>query len=127
MANAEEHQAKADRNREFIATIKDDKHCDWAAVAAFYVAVHLVEKLRALRGEHSQSHFERNHIVRTGYRGIHRHFRELYNWSLIARYNTIPDFTRSAQDVRTILIDHHLAEIEQFVASQSATIAPATP
>jgi hypothetical protein len=94
------------------------------ATAAFYTAVHLVEKLRALRGQHSLDHPERNQTVRRDYPRIHRHYRELYNWSLVARYSGISDFTLSAADVRHILIGRHLVAIEKFVAAQSAAGHP---
>lgn len=120
MASDREHQEKADHNRAFLNSIAADEYCDWIAVVAFYAAVHLVEKLRALRGQHSQDHQERNTAVRGDFRRIHRHYRELYNWSLVARYDMTKDFRLSAKDVRTILVDQHLVEIEKFVASQSA-------
>ena len=35
------------------------------ATVAFYTAVHLIEKLRAFRGEHSTDHVDRNAFVLT--------------------------------------------------------------
>jgi hypothetical protein len=59
MAKPQQHQDKADHCRRFLATIAEE-FSDWRAIVAFYVAVHLVEKLRAYDGEHSSSHEHRD-------------------------------------------------------------------
>lgn len=51
MPNQDQHRKKAESNRKFLASISLDDHPDWVVVAAFYTAVHLVERLRALAGE----------------------------------------------------------------------------
>ena len=47
MPNPKQHQEKAEHNRAFLGTISDEAYSDWRATIAFYVAVPLVEKLRA--------------------------------------------------------------------------------
>ena len=49
MPNSKQHQAKANRNRDFLASIDVGTFPDWAAVTAFYVAVHRVERRALLR------------------------------------------------------------------------------
>jgi hypothetical protein len=90
MPSADEHQRQADHNTRFLETIDQDEDIDWFAVVAFYVAVHLIEKLRALRGEHSLDHVDRNSFVIDHHPTIHVYFRELYNLSRIARYGISP-------------------------------------
>jgi len=90
MPSAEEHQRQADHNLEFLETIDQDEFIDWLATAAFYTAVHLIEKLRAVRGEHSVDHNDRNTFVMDHHPTIHVYFRDLYNLSRIARYGISP-------------------------------------
>ncbi len=120
MPDPKQHQAKADHNRACLELFSDDRFCDWMAVVAFYTAVHLVEKLRAYNGQHSIDHTDRNKAVRNQYRQIHTGFHELYNWAYIARYSTLQKFTMASEEVRKVLIDRYLVEIEKFVAAQSA-------
>jgi hypothetical protein len=90
MPTAEEHQRQADHNLEFLSTIDQDEFCDWFTTVAFYVAVHLVEKLRALRNEDSADHTDRNAFVLDEHPEIHVYFRELYNLSRTVRYGIAP-------------------------------------
>jgi hypothetical protein len=59
MPKPKQHQEKADHNRAFLNTLTDDAYSDWKAIVAFYVAVHLVEKLRAYVGDHSENYEDR--------------------------------------------------------------------
>lgn len=128
MPSAAEHQAKAAHNRAFLNTITDPTYCDWMAVVAFYVAVHLVERLFALQGRHNQDHRGRNRAVRRQLRPIHRNYRALYNLSMVARYMEASKFNLTAAVVRTTVIDLHLAEIEKYVvAAAAAPILPHPP
>ena len=92
------------------------------ATIAFYTAVHLVEKLRAYQGQHSENHEERSSAVRKQYRPIQREYHELYNNSLIARYGTVGQFSKTSQQVKVLLIDTYLVAIESFVEKESAAI-----
>jgi hypothetical protein len=120
MANPKQHQEKADHNRSFLNSLGDDGFCDWMAVVAFYVAVHLVEKLRAYEGKHSTDHVDRNAAVRQQHRPIHTPYHELFNWSLIARYKTPGCFSMPAATVRSVLVGNYLTQIEKYVADQTA-------
>src|SRR5436189_3244283 len=108
MPKPKQHQEKADNNRAFLDSISTTGPPDWMAIAAFYTAVHLVEKLRAYRGEHSKNHEERSAAVRKHWRAIQTEYHELFNNSLVARYGTTGQFTMTVKEVKGLLIDTYL-------------------
>ena len=124
MPKTKQHQDKADRNRAFLDSISANGPPEWMATVAFYVAVHLVEKLRAYQGEHSTNHKERCAAVRKQYRGIHLEFHQLYEISRLARYGTTSQFTLTVSDVQSLHIDKYLVAIEKYVAAETARRAP---
>jgi hypothetical protein len=118
MPKAGEHKAKADHNRRFLETVAVGDFPDWVTVAAFYTAVHLVERVRAASGEgHSQSHDERLSYVANVHAPIHTAYHILQNASMLARYQSRGDFFQQFQpeDVRARLVDEFLASIEAYV------------
>ena len=119
MPKPKQHQEKASSSRAFLDSISTDAPPDWIATVAFYTAVHLVEKLRAYRGEHSENHEDRNSAVRRDYRAIQTEYHELYNHSLVARYGTAGQFSMKASEVKALLVDTYLVAIEQFVANET--------
>jgi hypothetical protein len=134
MPNSQQHRDKANHNRAFLNTIDVQQYPDWAAVVAFYTAVHLVERLRTRMslqyGQHSTDHQDRLGFVQGHHRPIHTPYFHLYNAGFIARYETVHSFNTkfSAADVQTVLIDQHLVAIEQHVASAFAPPpAPGSP
>ena len=86
MPTAAEHQQRAEHHLAFLETIDTEEFCDWAGVVAFYVAVHLVERLRALVGQHSGDHGDRLDYIRDNHPAILAYFDALFDISLIARY-----------------------------------------
>src|SRR5436190_14186015 len=64
MASSREHQTKAEKIAAFLGDIAPTPHNDWKIVAAFYTAVHLVERLRAFFNEHSENHHARNMFLK---------------------------------------------------------------
>ena len=128
MPNSKQHREQASHNTAFLAAIDVQRFPDWAAVVAFYAAVHLVERLRAKVGEHSINHIDRLAFLRRpAYRNtLFKAFHVLYNASLIARYETAGSFSSqfAPADVKNVLIDQHLASIDQHVAAEFAP--PAT-
>ncbi len=118
MAKPKQHQEKADHCRKFLSTIGDE-FSDWRAIVAFYVALHLVEKLRAYNGEHSTSHDDRDAYVRRNHSTIYNPYHQLFNASLDARYKTLGAFTISSEDVQKVLVDTYLVEIETYVADET--------
>jgi hypothetical protein len=119
MPKPKQHQEKADHNRAFLNTLTDDTYHDWKAIVAFYVAVHLVEKLRAYEGDHSESHEDRDRAVRKDHSRIYNAYHHLFNASLVARYKSRSAFKISPADVQSKLLDTYLAEIERYVAAET--------
>lgn len=119
MPTADEHKRKAEHDLRFLETIDTDEFCDWMAVVAFYIAVHLVEQLRALVDEHSTDHTNRLEFIRAHHPSIHFHFHALYNISRIARYGAGPHLW-----LRPEFVSGCLAEIQQYVRDASAPPAP---
>ncbi len=123
MPNSKQHKDKAAHNRTFLATIAVQDYPDWAVVVAFYTAVHLVERLRTrmpnAADQHSTTHQDRLDFVQKHHRSIHTEFHELFNASLIARYQTAASFRTqfTPSDVQAILIDQYLFSIEQHVTT----------
>lgn len=131
MPNSSEHRAKYDLNRAFLDTGLAATQPEWAAVVAFYAAVHLIERLAAVERKGPVHH--RTHQQRVAYLGYHaRHralfadYRELQEASEISRYGTPRQFQSryTAATVQSQLIDTHLAAIELYVA---AFFAPPPP
>ena len=122
MPSAAQHQAKADRNRVYLDSGLAAIHPDWAAVVAFYAAVHLVEKLAALERSgpiHNASHSGRQRwlTAHRQHRRIFREYEELKRASELSRYGTINQFEQAydSASVQSQLIDVHLAAIEAYV------------
>lgn len=114
MPGLEAHRAKAKHNQAFIEKIGDE-FADWLAIAAFYKAVHLVEELRAVHGEHSRGHTERRNFLQTKHPKIWGEFYALLNSSMQARYYC----TKIDVDtVRRELIQRRLPALERLVESE---------
>ncbi len=121
MPKASEHKTKAAHNRQFLDGIACDGFPDWAAVVAFYTAVHLVERVRAASGDgHSENHDDRLAYVANNHAEIHTALHILQNASMLARYQSRGDFFTQFQpeDVQTRLIDQFLAAIDAYVVTR---------
>ena len=93
MPSADQHRRKAEGNRKFLAIISLDDHPDWVVVAAFYTAVHLVERLRATGGDgDSRGHEDRLSYLQHRHPDIHSPYYVLQNASMLARYQSYSDF-----------------------------------
>jgi hypothetical protein len=131
MPNSRQHREKADHNRSALNSLDVNACPDWAAVIAFYTAVHLVERLRTRQpkasDQHSGDHHDRLQFVRSVHPSISPEFGELFNISLIARYETMNSFRASfsAADVQNVFVDQYLVAIEQYVARIFAPPPPA--
>jgi hypothetical protein len=116
MPKGNEHQEKASHNKSFLNGI-DGNFPDWKAVAMFYVAVHLVERLRARHSEpkqrDSKDHVDRNGFVKESHRQIHEAYRDLFDASLTARYYPQSQFAKQFPTVDPLA--HHLQTIETYV------------
>ncbi len=130
MANSKQHREKVDRNSAFLNTLLGNPAFpEWKAVCAFYVAVHLVGRLRASFREHNQNHDERwafFRIHRKTVGSIYVNYHALYDASILARYETKNRFDSAFDDatVETILIGKHLQAITDFVDDFYAGSSP---
>ena len=124
MPNSAEHRAKSDLNRAFLDTGLATAQPEWAAVVAFYAAVHLIERLAAVEPRGPIHH--RTHSQRVAYLGRHpRHralvhdYRQLQEASETSRYGTLRQFRNryTAATVQSQLIDAHLVAVEQYVTA----------
>jgi hypothetical protein len=131
MPSSAEHRTKYDLNRAFLNTGLAATNPEWAAVVAFYAAVHLIERLAAAEPRGPVHH--RTHTQREDYLRRHRQHRTLLpeytalqNASEISRYGTANQFAAaySAATVQSQLIDTHLVAIENYV---TAFFAPPVP
>lgn len=127
MPNSTEHRDKHAFNRTFLNTGLAASNPEWAAVVAFYAAVHLIERLAAAEPRGPVHH--RTHSQREAYLRRHRQHRaalidyeRLQFASEISRYGTAAQFTArfSAATVQAELIDTHLAAIEDYVTAYFA-------
>jgi hypothetical protein len=125
MPSADQHRNKAERNRRFLDSISCDDYPEWVVVAAFYTAVHLVERVRAANGDgDSTSHEDRlDYVQHSLPADIHTAYHILLNVSMLARYQSMADFYRQfqAEDVTTEIVGNRLARIERFTAETLGT------
>jgi hypothetical protein len=118
MPSADQHRRKAESNRWFLASISLDDFPDWVVVAAFYTAVHVVERLRAAAGDgHSTDHDDRLAYIQDRHPDVHTAYHILQNASMLARYQAHADFFAQFQreDVTDKIVDSRLPEIERYV------------
>ena len=114
MPEQEAHRAKAKHNQNVIEIIGDE-FADWLVIAAFYKAVHIVEMLRAVEGEHSRGHYERNTYLKSEQPNIWVEYYHLYDFSIQARYYCTKI---NADEVRRELIGKRLPALERLVEEE---------
>jgi hypothetical protein len=85
----------------------------------------MVERLRAAAGDgDSTSHEDRLDYVQHCFPdAIHSAYHILQNVSMLARYQSIADFYAQfqAEDVEKKIVNHRLAKVTDYVASEIAT------
>jgi hypothetical protein len=130
MPSKEAHLAAARENQRAVDYLSEklDQFPGWTATVAFYKALHIVEALFAVDGAglagHTDEHRERNRILKSvpRYQHIWRHYRELFQTSLIARYlrenQNAPDyevFSRymPPEKVKQLVLNHWLLQVER--------------
>ncbi len=122
MPSSAEHRDKYLANRQLLDTgnggapLSTVDGC-WAAIVAFYAALHLVDRLAARITLHPPTHGDRLRFVATHHRTIFADYNDLKTASEIARYGTLNQFNRTypGNIVQTILIDQKLVAIEKYV------------
>lgn len=63
MSLKSEHEKKFNHDSEFQNSISYNKFPDWTVVTFFYRAVHLIEAVFSITGQHSNSHNDRKAIM----------------------------------------------------------------
>lgn len=90
MPSKKEHLRKADEDEQFVAALDSSQsyNLPWAITAMFYAALHHVEGYFAGLGVHSADHRTRDSSIRRDpkLKRIYRHYSELKNFSINARY-----------------------------------------
>lgn len=86
MGTRADHSEKADHNQKFLSSIDQKEFPDWFVTVAFYKALHLIEKLFAAHGRHSDNHRDRHDNLKRDWQDIWREYRPLYTLSRRARY-----------------------------------------
>lgn len=131
MPSSSEHKEKAERNERFLGQLVSVDDADWASVAAFYTALHLIERLSACDNLHHGGHASRGAWLarHTKHRAIRHHYQALYDAAHKARYGTLKQFQRAfpAAAVKQQLIETHLGSIDRYVVAHFAPTAPPTP
>lgn len=119
MPSSSEHSDKAELHVGFLRTINATTQPEWAAVVAFYTALHLIERLAACESIHHDRHQTRLfYLLRhKKHRIIHSDMSVLRDASEKARYGTVNQFRRAFPGDRTsrILIGECLARIQEHV------------
>jgi len=138
MPDLKSHQEAATRNQTVLDCLLEnydgspDNFAPWVVTVAFYKALHLVEGIfyadglssKEKRGFHSKDHQERNQRLRKDnkYKHLWKHYRPLWEASIVARYlfdvDTGTDQTDlnaylSGTDIRSKFIGHYLRQIEK--------------
>lgn len=115
-----QHAVKAKHNETFFRGFDLDAtpYLDWVVVAVFYTALHLVEAFAATRGEHPDSHVERDRFiwVSSELQPILAHYFHLKNDAEDARYRA----RTFAPDEVKHLIANHFEPLKQHIASLPA-------
>lgn len=129
MPSPREHRDKAYRNLLALQAIDHAAHPEWAAVIAFYRAVHLIELLAAREAGqaiHNGNHADRDHYVRSTHRPIAVAFRMMHDAAHTARYGTVNQFiTQFPDDTLTAtIIGRYLAQIEDYVRERTSPPQP---
>src|SRR5690606_21992498 len=111
----EEHLAAARKNKVLAQLILEQEDPSWAAVLAFYSALHLVDAYLARQDIHPRSHEARQGCVArvSALRPLHHAYRKLETRSRWVRYDLRPLPSFEVEH----LITEDLARIEQVLGS----------
>ena len=97
-----QHLPLAESNESFAESIVSlpARFPDWEITALFYSALHYVDAFLSTQGIHPRSHDSRIRSIRS-FADAWEDYRDLYQLSLHARYNTVGFGTETADAVRT--------------------------
>jgi hypothetical protein len=131
MPSSAEHRDKHAANRQLLDTGNNGSPLStldgcWAAVIAFYAALHLVDRLAARLNYHPSNHPDRLSFVAGQHRPILTAYNALKTASELSRYGTLNQFSRAypGTTVQDILIDQKLVAIETYVTNLFHPPAP---
>jgi hypothetical protein len=134
MPSSAEHHDKYQANRNLLNTGNNGTPLStldgcWAAIVAFYAALHLVDRLAARINLHPGNHGDRLSFVSSKHRPIFANYNTLKTASETARYGTLNQFNRAfpGSTVQSILIDKRLVAIETYVNNIFMPPPPAVP
>jgi hypothetical protein len=134
MPSSAEHREKYLANRQFLNTGNNGTPLStldgcWAAVVAFYAALHLVDRLAARNNDHPSTHGDRLSFVASQHRLIYASYNALKTASEIARYGTLNQFNKAfpGTTVQVELVDKRLVQIETYVNNIFNPPPPAAP
>ena len=122
MPSSAEHRAKYEANRQLLDSgnnggpLSTLNPC-WAAIVAFYAALHLVDRLAARNNYHPGNHGDRLAFVSSRHRPILAAYNALKTASEIGRYGTVNQFNNAypGTTVQDVLVDNRLVAIETYV------------
>jgi len=139
MPNFEGHEAAAARNQKVLDCLLEnydsspDDFAHWVIAVAFYKALQLLEGIFSCEKQpfHSKDHQERNRRLKEikKYEHLWRHYRPLFEASMVARYLVLPNSGADQTDLNTYLsgtsirgkfINHCLRQIEKSFATIKA-------
>jgi len=125
MPSSAEHRVKYQANRQLLDTGNNGTPLStldgcWAAIVAFYAALHLVDRVAARINLHPTppgAHAARLRFVSSQHRAIFADYNDLKVASEIARYGTLNQFNRAfpGTTVQDILVNQKLVAIENYV------------
>ena len=139
MPNFEGHEEAATRNQKVLDCLLEnydhspDDFAHWVIAVAFYKALHLVEGIFSQEPQpfHSKDHQERNRRLKDvkKYEHLWRHYRPLFEASMVARYLVAPNSGTAQLDLNAYLsgasirgkfVNHYLRQIENTFATVKA-------
>lgn len=102
MADAQMHLKQWLHNRDLIPKIPSS-HNDWVVIVSFYAALQSVDALLAHDKIPVNNHETRNSALANNnrYREVWRHYRQLYDCSITARYDADPESWIEASELQT--------------------------
>jgi hypothetical protein len=117
MPSSAEHKEKAQQHLDFLHS--GHVTPEWAAIVAFYAALHLVERLCACENLHIANHHDRLAWLNkhAKHKAIHADFVALYDASRVARYGTCSQFKKAypGDTIKKELIGKNLAAVIRHV------------
>jgi hypothetical protein len=132
-----EHRAKHLANRKLLDTGNNGAPLSkmdtcWAAIVAFYAALHCVDRLGAIAVPQVHptppgAHGARLRFLQLRHHAIYADYNDLKTASEFARYGTLHQFNRTypGTTVQDILVNQKLAAIENYVNGHFPPPAPA--